>query len=555
MTSRTLTDPLRILPGGALNQPAERRPLEKPPEAGPFELAMRAQRKTDAGRKGGAQQSTVEPKRQDDRPDLDASRGRAAGAAEPAEPAGVHRGQTRAAGTGDGATAGAAAEEAHERATTDEPSGETKEPGPVASAEGIEELPADERPMADDGQAEVAATGGEDPAPHIADVDPDGSRRNGGGTGRAPGSEGSGDAADGHDGEREGAAEARGATPAKPLTIHALNDLLARADKALLLRVSGLSAGRVGVSMSGFTGAAERTEAAGAEPVGAPAPGPASSAAPIGMPQQVPPSVGAPGEAVGGGGPPVATERTGGTPVPEPVEAASPPAASGAKPAAGAAEPSGVGAATAVFRLVSEGRSAAAHSVRGGVATPSGPSPEVMEAQVARGLAAALQQRGGSVTLRLHPEVLGQLRVQMEVSGGLVSVRLEVGSGQARDLLDATVANLRSSLEAKGLNVAKLEVQVDPSLSRPAGEPAGRHGSEGPEDPGRQGGGGAEGGGTLGGQSGSAGREAGPGGAWRRAGGAPEEPGAERPADMTELKAAPGHGVLDRVTLRLDAVA
>lgn len=97
---------------------------------------------------------------------------------------------------------------------------------------------------------------------------------------------------------------------------------------------------------------------------------------------------------------------------------------------------------------------------------PSSAQPEAVEAQFARGLAAVLNQKGGSVTLRLAPESLGQLRVRLETAPGHVAVQFEVGSSSARELLDDSLARLRASLEAKGLTVDRASVVLDPSLNK-----------------------------------------------------------------------------------------
>lgn len=550
MTTRALADPFRATSSDGLSTPAGRRPLQDAADSSPFADAMRAERKSDAGRKNGAQQTKSEPARPRD----------VTNAAAPSEPAaGRPAGATDevdARRVADPTAEGADLESNVDRASAmdTEPTGEVEGSGRTADGR-VDGSVEEGDPQADVNESLTssgepsARSGTEGLAP--VRVDADGSRRRPGGQERPGTAEGGGNAVPGGD-----AAEATGGgerpNGSGPMTIRALNDLLARADKALLLRVAGLSAGRVGVSMNGFAGTAERPQPPAAETAGTSAPG----AAPVAVPADVPARADAAAGQPMGDVPVGATVGAKEAAVPEGREAASAaPATSGAaKPDVRSGESNGGGATPAVFRLVSEGRSTS-HAVRPGTPSAAGPSPEAFEAQVARGLAAALQQRGGSVTLRLHPETLGQLRVQMELAGGTVSVRLAVGSAQARDLLDSTLANLRSSLEAKGLSVEKVDVRIDPSLARPPGEQAGRHGATGREDPGSGTNGGADGAGSWSGGSGAAGRDAGPSGGWGRAGGTPSEPGAERPAEQIDVEAAPGHGVLDRVTLRLDAVA
>lgn len=97
----------------------------------------------------------------------------------------------------------------------------------------------------------------------------------------------------------------------------------------------------------------------------------------------------------------------------------------------------------------------------------SGSSNEQSEgafrAGVSRGLAAALQQRGGSLTIRLSPESLGSLRIQMTLGEGQVSVRMETLNEHAQQMLMRSMPALRESLESKGLTVR--EIQVTPTMA------------------------------------------------------------------------------------------
>lgn len=100
----------------------------------------------------------------------------------------------------------------------------------------------------------------------------------------------------------------------------------------------------------------------------------------------------------------------------------------------------------------------------------SRPSPyrlesESMAGQVDKALGAALRQGGGSVTLRLEPEHLGELRVQLALEGGRVEALFHASSEQARRLLNDHLPALRSALEAQGLAVDRLGVQA---MERPA---------------------------------------------------------------------------------------
>lgn len=79
---------------------------------------------------------------------------------------------------------------------------------------------------------------------------------------------------------------------------------------------------------------------------------------------------------------------------------------------------------------------------------------------VSRGLLAAVHQRGGSLTMRLHPENLGSLKIQLSLTGNTVKAQLHVHNEQAQALLLENITALKSALENKGLTVAQLSVHT-----------------------------------------------------------------------------------------------
>ena len=54
------------------------------------------------------------------------------------------------------------------------------------------------------------------------------------------------------------------------------------------------------------------------------------------------------------------------------------------------------------------------------------------------------------------------MKIKMHLFQGRVAASFEVGSDQARRLLEKSKDTLRSALEAKGLSVDRLEVQLSP---------------------------------------------------------------------------------------------
>lgn len=86
------------------------------------------------------------------------------------------------------------------------------------------------------------------------------------------------------------------------------------------------------------------------------------------------------------------------------------------------------------------------------------PSPVVDHA--ARGISTVLAQKGGSLTMKLNPPALGELRIEMNLSQQTVDVRLEATTPAARELLTLGLPALRESLQSKGLSVERLSVQA-----------------------------------------------------------------------------------------------
>lgn len=151
-------------------------------------------------------------------------------------------------------------------------------------------------------------------------------------------------------------------------------------------------------------------------------------------------------------------------------------------PDASAAQASrGFDAASAVERVASAGlgRSAVDGPVgqkvpigtpgaaRAALAPQSDPDGAQVASAVSRGLSATVHAKGGSLVLRLVPEALGQVRIQMQIEQGAVSVRIETGTAQAQGLLSEHLAALRGSLESKGLSVERLSVHHIPAWTAP----------------------------------------------------------------------------------------
>jgi flagellar hook-length control protein FliK len=87
---------------------------------------------------------------------------------------------------------------------------------------------------------------------------------------------------------------------------------------------------------------------------------------------------------------------------------------------------------------------------------------KLIDAQLASGLAAALRQRGGTITLRLNPESLGAVRVEMRIEDGTVSARIDAVRDETRQVLRAGLDGLRAAIEERGLVVHRVEIADAP---------------------------------------------------------------------------------------------
>ncbi len=85
---------------------------------------------------------------------------------------------------------------------------------------------------------------------------------------------------------------------------------------------------------------------------------------------------------------------------------------------------------------------------------------------VGRGLAALAQQRGGTLTMRLDPPTLGEVRITMTIKQGTVSAEIAPSSAIAHDLLGADLTTLKSALERQGLVVDRITLHAPPPASR-----------------------------------------------------------------------------------------
>ena len=83
-------------------------------------------------------------------------------------------------------------------------------------------------------------------------------------------------------------------------------------------------------------------------------------------------------------------------------------------------------------------------------------------ARVVRGLTNVINQRGGAVTLRLHPPELGVVRIELAMTDGQVRAAFHAEHESVRTLLNHQIHQLRHALESQGLVVERLTVHAAP---------------------------------------------------------------------------------------------
>jgi flagellar hook-length control protein FliK len=85
---------------------------------------------------------------------------------------------------------------------------------------------------------------------------------------------------------------------------------------------------------------------------------------------------------------------------------------------------------------------------------------------VSRGMNAVLRQGGGSLTMKLSPASLGEIRIEMTMQSGKVTVQFDVGSLAAYEAVKGQIGELRQSLEQRGMTVERVEAHISPTLAR-----------------------------------------------------------------------------------------
>lgn len=471
MTTNTLraTDQIAELKTGAERAPSRRErtslAADGEPRAGAFASKLRGKLKRGASGMDGAEKSVKQ---------ADAKQ-----VASKPTPAGERESAARADGTRSDRSERDAGVDGVPDAVSAQEADATDAPG--AGDGGVE-------PTTDEGSRGAGAAVRSDAAPQTAERE----AREG-----ARAKTGDADVSTGERAVREAGGTAAGEVPVgAPITIAVVNRQLVQADPRLLAR--GSAGVRIARASAGDEAKRARGPASAREDAAAAAQGDAPETEVVGARQfgrvlgQVEPGVvGAPGGAGAGGSAETESRRVAAGPVAgrEPPESRAAAGGAGGRidtpdarlvpeavgPLGGAglrAEAPGEDAAGKVLPGAVEGvgragRAAPGLRLRaevqaGGREGKSGQGPPdftAVEAQVSRGMAAVLAQRGGTVALRLQPAALGELRVQLDWERGSVSVRFVAASEKARGLLEETLPGLRASLEARGLEVVRVAVE------------------------------------------------------------------------------------------------
>jgi len=76
-----------------------------------------------------------------------------------------------------------------------------------------------------------------------------------------------------------------------------------------------------------------------------------------------------------------------------------------------------------------------------------------------RGVLAMTHTQGGSMTMKLTPESLGPLRIQMTVNQAEISIQFHTQTSEAGALIRDSLDGLRSALESQGYRMGQVTIQ------------------------------------------------------------------------------------------------
>ncbi len=85
---------------------------------------------------------------------------------------------------------------------------------------------------------------------------------------------------------------------------------------------------------------------------------------------------------------------------------------------------------------------------------------QVMD-QVSNSVRLTMKQGGGEARMRLYPESLGELKVELSIEDGVVKAKFLVNNAMVKDVIEENFDRLRDSLTNNGLKVESFSVSVD----------------------------------------------------------------------------------------------
>lgn len=88
-------------------------------------------------------------------------------------------------------------------------------------------------------------------------------------------------------------------------------------------------------------------------------------------------------------------------------------------------------------------------------------STEDIVEQIVKNMELVSNRKSSTVTIKLQPEFLGKLEINVEVKGNAVVARFSTDNQQVKQLLETGIGQLRTHLEISGIRLEKAEVNID----------------------------------------------------------------------------------------------
>jgi flagellar hook-length control protein FliK len=86
-------------------------------------------------------------------------------------------------------------------------------------------------------------------------------------------------------------------------------------------------------------------------------------------------------------------------------------------------------------------------------------------AGLSEGIRSAQVQGGGNIKIRLNPDHLGEIRLEVATVGNRVGLKIQASDAKAKSVIEESMKYLRDSLGSLDLNLSKVDVSVAPQRS------------------------------------------------------------------------------------------